>query len=216
MQCHGLGDASQFEHTAHGLNDVACATCHQVHGEQRTGLLSKHEPKLCYKCHQDIEAKTYLPSHHPVREHRMTCSDCHDIHNGTYKNTLVGERSNDLCYSCHAGHQGPFIFEHAPVIEDCGICHDPHGAVANNLLKQNEPFLCLQCHQMHFHAQLEGIEGEIATPAGTGSKDGYEGVSTHDALKRAFVTNCTRCHSEIHGSDLPSQGISGQGKALTR
>jgi hypothetical protein len=35
-------------------------------------------------------------------------------------------------------------------------------------------------------------------------------------MKKAMLTKCTQCHSEIHGSDLSSQSITGGGKALTR
>ena len=35
-------------------------------------------------------------------------------------------------------------------------------------------------------------------------------------FQRAFGTRCTTCHARIHGSDTPSQGISGGGKALIR
>ena len=42
------------------------------------------------------------------------------------------------------------------------------------------------------------------------------GVSTLDGWKKGFLTKCTTCHTAIHGTDLPSQSISGQGAALTR
>ena len=42
----------------------------------------------------------------------------------------------------------------------CAVCHDPHGSVANNLLAQNEPFLCLQCHEGHFHMLRKGFDPE--------------------------------------------------------
>ena len=44
-------------------------------------------------------------------------------------------------------------------------CHDPHGAMANNMLKQNEPFLCLQCHEMHFHAARAGQTTPYLSPS---------------------------------------------------
>jgi hypothetical protein len=40
--------------------------------------------------------------------------------------------------------------------------------------------------------------------------------STRDAWKQGMLTKCTQCHTEIHGSDMPSQSISGGGSALTR
>jgi DmsE family decaheme c-type cytochrome len=210
LQCHRTGEMRGFEGTEHAMNELNCTSCHVMHGAQRSGLVTEKEPELCYSCHSDVKGKVYMPSRHPIREGHMLCSDCHNHHSGEYTDILPGERSTDLCLKCHASMQGPFVYEHAPVTEDCSICHDPHGAVANSMLKQNEPFLCLQCHQMHFHATLEGIEGEYTT------LEGYSGISQHDSSKRAMLTKCTQCHSEIHGSDLPAQAISGQGKALTR
>ncbi|MGD8395137.1 MAG: GSU2203 family decaheme c-type cytochrome [Candidatus Eiseniibacteriota bacterium] len=210
LQCHKGGEAGGFEHSHHALADLACTACHGMHGEQRTALLVDRQPSLCYTCHADVRAQTYLPSHHPIQEGKMVCTDCHDPHARQFQNTLAGERGTDLCFSCHAGYEGPFVFEHAPVVEDCGICHAPHGAVANSLLHQNEPFICLQCHQVHFHATLPGIDGEFTT------LDGNPGISTRDGSKSVMMTKCTQCHSQVHGSDLPSQSISGEGGNLTR
>ena len=210
LGCHRNDGLDGHEHSAHALGDVSCVGCHEVHGSQEPGLLQASEPALCNECHQDVRDQMFLPSHHPVREGKMVCTDCHDIHRGGFQGQLVGEAPNELCFSCHTNKQGPFVFEHDPVIEDCMICHSAHGAVANSLLLQNEPFLCLQCHQAHFHATLQGIEGEFE------SLEGYGGVSHRDSAKQAMLTKCSQCHTEVHGSDLPSQTISGGGRALTR
>jgi DmsE family decaheme c-type cytochrome len=134
----------------------------------------------------------------------MSCGDCHNPHG----ELNTHERTNDLCLDCHTRYQGPFVFGHAPVEDDCTICHDPHGSVANNLLVQNEPFLCLQCHEGHFHILRnssalddDGVV-EAANPHGT------EGFQT------SFATKCSTCHQVVHGSDFPSQPLSGGG--LTR
>jgi DmsE family decaheme c-type cytochrome len=89
-----------------------------------------------------------LPSHHPIREGKMSCSDCHDPH-GQREGNLNAESLNLTCYKCHADKQGPFAYEHPPVTENCNICHEPHGTVTNNLLKQPATFLCLRCHTGH-------------------------------------------------------------------
>ena len=34
--------------------------------------------------------------------------------------------------------------------------------------------------------------------------------------KRAYTTKCTQCHVYVHGTDLPSQTVPGQGNALMR
>lgn len=210
LQCHRNDHLDGFELSMHASSEVSCSGCHRVHGAPTRGLLRAADPQLCWGCHQEMRSRTALPSHHPIREGKMACADCHDPHRDEYRTGVAGETANDLCFKCHSAQQGPFIYEHTPVVEDCSLCHDPHGTVANNLLVQNEPFLCLQCHQAHFHSTLQGIEGDFVT------LDGNTGTSHRDSAKLSMLTKCTQCHSHIHGSDLPSQSISGQGGSLTR
>lgn len=238
-KCHSSGKLMEWTHGEHALADVACSDCHAIHGGEKFAL-KKQEPELCYGCHQEQMAKASFPSHHPIKEGKMVCSDCHNPHG----ELQTEELARDLCLECHARYQGPFVFEHAPVEEDCSICHDPHGSVADNLLLQNEPFLCLQCHESHFHTMRIGsttassnlafdgnqLNGKIPANNTTiaASGDGIPFTNSHgaDGWKMAFGTKCTVCHSVVHGSDLPSQttptiGNNGQGfpdggKGLTR
>jgi predicted CXXCH cytochrome family protein len=39
-----------------------------------------------------------------------------------------------------------FLFEHAPVREDCVSCHEPHGSNHKRLLVNKLPNLCWNCH----------------------------------------------------------------------
>jgi len=78
--------------------------------------------------------------------------------------------------------------------------------VANNLLKQGEPFLCLQCHEMHVHNARAANSAPYTLPSG-GSKN-YNGNLSFMA---AFNTRCRNCHNKVHGSDLLSQGVTGRG-----
>lgn len=208
LSCHSKVMGGVKEHHVNVVG-LGCTSCHKIHQPLYKGTLTKPENVLCADCHKDVKAKMYLPSHHPVKEGKMGCSDCHKF-DGTENANF--ERTNDTCLSCHAQYRGPFVFEHSPVAEDCKICHDPHGSVADNLLKQNEPFVCLQCHQMHFHANLGSVEGEYTLP----NHSDRSVTSTRSGSKRSMLTKCTQCHPMVHGSDLPSEAISGQGKALTR
>ncbi|PLX81537.1 MAG: cytochrome C [Desulfuromonas sp.] len=151
-KCHTDGSLMDWTHGEHAFADVTCSDCHTVHGAGVGASLKKTDPELCYDCHQEQQAKANFPSHHPVKEGKMNCSSCHNPHG----ELQTDEQARDLCLTCHARYQGPFVFEHAPVEEGCNTCHDPHGTVANNLLQQNEPFLCLQCHESHFHASRVG------------------------------------------------------------
>jgi predicted CXXCH cytochrome family protein len=158
------------------------------------------------------------------------------VHGATGESLNTDERLNDLCLNCHTRYQGPFVFGHAPVEDDCTICHDPHGSVANNLLAQNEPFLCLQCHEGHFHILREGASEASTRPLTVDKgfdKDGdgiadqksfnidngetlVEMANPHgsEGFQMSFGTKCTTCHQVVHGSDYPSQPLSGGG--LTR
>lgn len=210
LDCHNGSNFESVTGKAHYELANGCSDCHQVHSIKKN-LLKKTGSELCIDCHQDIRAKFLLTSHHPVREGLMECQDCHEVHGGTTKHAFAGG-SRELCVSCHPAKEGPFVYEHQPVNEDCGICHDPHGAVADNLLTQSEPALCLSCHPMHFHTSLTGFNGAFTTPL----HPERGGKSTLDGFKVSMLTKCTQCHTQIHGSDMSSQSISGQGKALTR
>ncbi|MCK5504808.1 MAG: cytochrome C, partial [Thermodesulfovibrionia bacterium] len=130
-----------------------------------------------------------LPSHHPVMEGQTFCTDCHEPH-GTFSYKFTKEESiRSTCVRCHGEVEGPYTFEHADLMyEDCTVCHANHGSVNNNLLILSEPYLCLQCHAGH---------PTSSNPA-TGETKGV------------FYTRCTDCHSQIHGTDIPS--ASGTGK----
>jgi DmsE family decaheme c-type cytochrome len=212
LECHNGHTFDDWDFSGHRNADVTCASCHQVHVP--AGQLSKKAmPDLCYDCHSDVRAATYMPSHHPIAEGKLGCQDCHNVHGGSVT-FAMGDDARELCFTCHAEKEGPFLYEHAPVNENCMLCHAPHGAVADNLLTQAEPTLCLNCHAMHFHATVEGVEGPFGTP--TPQESGRTGISTADGFKRAMLTKCTQCHTQIHGSDLPSQARSTGGNALTR
>jgi DmsE family decaheme c-type cytochrome len=211
LKCHDMKAPTMAWHSStHFRYGVACADCHNPHPDlhvqqvvqiQHTHIERKprlpmavNEPEACYKCHQDIYAKNAMPSHHPIKEGKLVCSDCHDPHGQTEDN-LKEPTVNMVCYRCHAEKQGPFVYEHPPVTENCAICHEPHGTVTNNLLRQPTTFLCLRCHTGHRIGP---------PPGGPNHADLLGDVGTSPALQAAFYTDCTQCHSQIHGSDLPS------------
>jgi predicted CXXCH cytochrome family protein len=63
----------------------------------------------------------------PVREGKLQCSSCHNVHGTSNVRLLkVGATIDESCVSCHAEKRGPYLWEHAPVAEACVTCHDPH------------------------------------------------------------------------------------------
>ena len=104
------------------------------------------DPETCFTCHKSERAKSMRTSHHPVREGKMGCASCHNPHDGSRPKMLQADSVNELCYKCHTEKRGPFLFEHAPVREDCVSCHEPHGSNHKRLLAQKLPNLCWNCH----------------------------------------------------------------------
>jgi|SRR5581483_9722680 len=200
LQCHKGHPAMGWASSAHALQGVGCTDCHNPHPSTETPRfqdvrhfkvdrpkrlpMAVQDPQVCYSCHQNISSQFLLPSHHPLQEGKMVCGSCHDSHGNTTGN-LKEPTVNMVCYKCHADKQGPFVYEHPPVSENCDICHNPHGTVANNLLRQPPTFLCLRCHAGH--------RGSAHT-----------NIDLNKGLRPAFYTDCTQCHAQVHGGDLPS------------
>ena len=149
---------------------------------------------------------------HSTKNSTISCASCHNPHAATEFQLKTHMRLNDLCYTCHQNKEGPFVFEHAPGVDDCSLCHTAHGAIPNNLLTANEPTVCLQCHEFHFHAALRSPEEHEVEVGGTerGNPYGEQGMNG------SFTTKCSQCHSQIHGTDLPSQTLTGAGFGMVR
>lgn len=207
LDCHAMSDhIREWKASTHAREGIGCESCHSVHQ-------AKLPLDSCRECHAEVVANFQLPSHHPVREGQMTCASCHNTHAASPGQLLDGDqRLNDTCYRCHQDKEGPFVFEHPPVHESCATCHQPHGSVANNLLTVGEPALCLQCHELHFHA---GYNPPAETELEVGGIR-RENPWGSQGFAVAFTSKCTECHSRVHGTDLPSQGVPSGGKGLAR
>lgn len=205
VDCHRAQGMARFKASVHAANGLACQDCHAIHRPSSGPL------ETCADCHAEVVAELQLPSHHPVREGKMSCSSCHDVHGvGVALLAKDHQRVNDSCYDCHQEKEGPFVFEHPPVAESCSNCHRPHGSVANNLLAVQQPSLCLQCHEFHFHAGYKAADAEEVEVGGVVRENRFGAES----MNIAFTTSCTECHGAVHGSDSPSQTVAG-GSGLT-
>jgi DmsE family decaheme c-type cytochrome len=187
LTCHAKGPHVFWKGSAHEARDVACTGCHTVMADHspRGQLKKASEIDTCGTCHLERRAQQMRSSHMPLREGKMTCTSCHNPH-GTVTPALLKENSlNDNCYMCHTEKRGPFLWEHAPVVESCANCHDPHGSNHEKMLKVAKPRLCQQCH----------IETRHPT-----SPYGRDTASARFVLGKA----CASCHANIHGSNHPS------------
>jgi DmsE family decaheme c-type cytochrome len=159
-------------------------------------LKAKAETELCATCHKNITNKQYRFNHMPVREGKMSCSSCHNVHGSMNVKLLkVGTTLNESCASCHGEKRGPFLWEHPAVIESCSTCHDPHGTNNDRMLVAKQPFLCQRCHVTSRHPPTI-----------------YEGLTlrTSGNANKIFGRSCVVCHQTLHGTNAPT------GKAFLR
>ena len=132
----------------------------------------------------------------PVREGKMECSSCHNVHGSRNVKLLKeGGTVNESCVSCHGEKRGPHLWEHPPVTESCSTCHDPHGSNNDRMLVAKQPFLCQRCHVTSRHPPTV-----------------YEGYLLNNSqnANKIYGRSCVVCHQQVHGSNGPN------GKALLR
>ena len=200
LKCHAKGRQALWHGSEHQSRNLSCSSCHNIHSDYPSNLARQNEAETCGQCHKDIKAQLVRQSHHPLREGKMGCADCHNTH-GTVADKLVDAQSiNQKCFECHTQLRGPFLWEHPPVTEDCLTCHTPHGSTHAALLKAKPPFLCQRCHANAAHPS------ELAARSSADA-----GQSVYRALNnRVFYRACLNCHAAVHGTNHPS------GKSLAR
>jgi DmsE family decaheme c-type cytochrome len=192
LGCHDNGRQVNWHGSVHDRRNVACISCHSVHSGQslRANLKTLRDAETCYTCHQSIRAKSLRTSHHPVREGKLDCGSCHNPHDSTTPKMVSAQWVNEKCLECHTEKRGPFLWEHAPVRENCLNCHDPHGSNHDKLLVAKQPFLCQRCHLNTRHP------GTLY--------DGVNALTGTSVSNRAIEHSCKNCHQNVHGSNAPS------------
>jgi predicted CXXCH cytochrome family protein len=144
---------------------------------------------VCFQCHTQIRGQFNLPSHHPVPEGRMSCTDCHPPHKGSAYfgggTSLISQ--NESCFRCHNAQRGPYVFEHEASREGCTICHTPHGSINAKMLTVRDSNLCMKCH----FQQITGTRILI-------------GGSDHTLRVQQGTCWTAGCHEAVHGSRVSS------------
>jgi DmsE family decaheme c-type cytochrome len=199
LACH-QGDAKRthWAGSQHASADVACSSCHKVHAAHDPVRDKAAQPEVCFSCHKEQRTQVNKPSHHPIPEGKMGCSDCHNPHGSVGPKMMKRDSVNETCYTCHMEKRGPFVHVHEPVAEDCSNCHNPHGTTAENLLKARPPFLCHQCHTPH-GAQVLQLAGQGQTAAQLSAI-----TSGKSGINYTMARGCVNCHTQVHGTNNPS------------
>lgn len=199
LTCHQKdAKRSHWAGSTHEQRGVACSSCHNVHEPHDKVRTKATQTEVCFGCHKEQRTMVNKPSHHPIPEGKMGCSDCHNPHGSVAPKLMKRDSTNEVCYTCHMEKRGPFVHSHEPVFEDCGNCHNPHGTVNESLLKARPPFLCHQCHTPH--------GGQVAQLAGQGQPSTILGAATSgkSGINYTMARSCLNCHTQIHGSNNPS------------
>jgi len=190
--CHERGNQAFWRASTHAFRGVKCVDCHLIMRPTSDSQLAaqfqanpiiytRPQTQVCIRCHLDKANQMNMPSHMPLREGLMVCTDCHNPHGGPYQYQLLQPTVNQVCYYCHAEKRGPFLWIHPPVMQNCDNCHDPHGTTYRFLLKLSPPRICQQCHVAMRHPGSPGAAGSVFV----------------------FGHSCTNCHPNIHGSNSP-------------
>ena len=192
----------------HETRGVACTNCHDIHTPDMKVLSKATQAEVCFACHKTQRAQTYRLSTHPLKvtsidsPPKMVCSDCHNPHGSIGPKLLVKKSVNETCYTCHAEKRGPFLWEHAPVVDDCTNCHTPHGSAALNLLKTRPPWLCQECHSGDHAAALRS--GSNLPGGNLTTINGTVPLASQSPAIQSNARFCLNCHSLVHGSNHPA------------
>lgn len=193
LSCHEKASHPNWEGSAHERRGLECITCHSVHNfkSEKFQLKTAAAADTCYSCHKNIRAQMMRTSHHPVREGLMGCESCHNPHDGSTPKMIRANWQNELCLQCHQEKRGPFLWEHAPVRENCLNCHNPHGSNHDKMLVAKLPYLCQRCHlnTRHPGTLYDGLTA---------------GVPIAASSNREIEHACKNCHQNVHGSNAPS------------
>ena len=201
LSCHSTSKKqAMWTGSVHETRGLSCSSCHSSHSGNPKYLKLATQPETCATCHKQVRSDLLKSSHHPIKEGKVSCSDCHNPHGSVSDKLVTANSVNEKCWECHTEKRGPFLWQHPIVSENCLNCHTPHGGNHPKLLVAKPPMLCQQCHSDSRHP---GTSYFLNTT--------NAGQSVYTASSsRLFYRSCVQCHSQIHGTNHPS------GKTLTR
>ncbi len=204
LSCHETKvlPRANWSGSQHEMRGVACTDCHEAHAKTQKVSNKLTQPEVCFACHKAQRAQVHRFSRHPILEGKVTCSSCHNPHGSTGPTLLVKDSVNETCYTCHAEKRGPFLWEHAPVVDDCTNCHTPHGSNIPSLLKMRSPMLCQTCHSGDHGKNL--YSGANLPNGSVTTANGQLPIGSQAPQAQGNARGCTNCHSLVHGSNHPA------------
>jgi len=196
LGCHQDAKRMDWAGSQHQNANLACVSCHSLHVAKDPIMVKATQTAKCFTCHAQQRAESFQFSHHPMREGKVVCADCHNPHGSAGPKLLKEMTVNQTCYTCHADKRGPMLWEHQPVRENCLNCHTPHGSNEARLMKERMNFMCSTCHS---------ATGNNSGGAFGGSHSTLGNLSGTATFNSALANNrtCLNCHSQVHGTNSP-------------
>ena len=191
----------------HQTRGVACSDCHNVHAPDQKVLSKATQAEVCFGCHKEQRAQMRRVSTHPLATTALAT-----LEDGVLglpqparldrAETLVKNSVNDTCLTCHAEKRGPYLWEHAPVADDCTNCHTPHGSTTRRSSRR-------ACRS------LSGLSQWRPRRAGQQRREPGRRVVSRRSTARSSpgaaapraqmaARACLNCHVLIHGSNHPA------------
>lgn len=174
-----------------------------VAGAAEHPTLVDPEQTTCTTCHDEVLA-VRVP-HAPAAD---DCLSCHSFGREAETTTVeLMETGSALCLACHddfaGAADGSVAAPHAPVVDDCAACHDPHGTEYETLLIAEPEAICLVCHDAGDTDAQHPIPVSRADCRSCHDAHGSEhphmlrGVSQHTPFGEG---SCEACHRKPRGT----------------
>jgi len=164
--CH-WSEVSEWQHSSHAVEGIACETCHGDLTDGHPDDNSMPVPvgsNVCEDCHEDTVTQWHQSLH---AEAGVDCVDCHVPHSQT---TRLG--SEDLCVTCHDDDVGVTweLTGHEAAGVSCVDCHvsspitaGGQGEAPSHSFTSVPSHLCSNCHAANLHQPATQITGDPAS-----------------------------------------------------
>ena len=148
------------------------------------------EYETCVSCHRQTRSQLTKPSHHPIIEGKITCSNCHNPHGALSKAMLNYETIPQLCTTCHQEKRGPFVYTRrsrrtaSPAITRTGRTTTACSPKRRRMSARTA-------------TTLRGTPARSTTQAAAGTTPATPNT-------RLIARGCINCHYFVHGSNAPA------------